>query len=93
MVGGVCAGLARYMDLRPLPVRLTFVLFGFLTWGWALLAYIIFWIKIPAGNGVHVEGFRYVGRDGDVDLVVDPALELLANSGVWIRHGIHLSAG
>ncbi len=54
VLGGVCAGLARYMDVSAIAVRVTFFLFAILTWGWALLAYLIFWIKLPAAEGFEI---------------------------------------
>ncbi len=46
VIGGVCAGLAAYLKLDPVLVRIIFVLltvFG----GGGLLAYIILWIVLP----------------------------------------------
>jgi phage shock protein PspC (stress-responsive transcriptional regulator) len=46
MIGGVCAGIADYLDIDPTIVRLlavAAVLFG----GSGILAYIIAWVVIP----------------------------------------------
>jgi phage shock protein PspC (stress-responsive transcriptional regulator) len=51
-IGGVCSGLARYLDLDPLLVRVAFVaslVFG----GWSLVAYLLLWWLVdpaPAGT-------------------------------------------
>lgn len=46
MLGGLCAGLAKYFDLDPTLVRLG-VAFGALWAGTGVLAYIIGWIIVP----------------------------------------------
>jgi phage shock protein C len=47
MIGGVCAGLADYLNLDPTVVRLLFVLGFFLAGPGTLLAYIIMAIVTP----------------------------------------------
>lgn len=49
VIGGVCGGLAVYLKLDPVLIRIIFVLltvFG----GGGLLAYIILWIVLPEEN-------------------------------------------
>ncbi len=46
ILGGVCSGIANYMNVDSLWVRLVFALF-FFAWGFALLIYIIMWIVVP----------------------------------------------
>ena len=46
MVAGVCAGLAEYLDVDPVLVRLAMVLFT-LAGGAGILIYIIAWIIMP----------------------------------------------
>lgn len=46
MIGGVCAGLAEYLDADPTIVRLVWValvLFG----GTGILAYLLAWVIMP----------------------------------------------
>ena len=45
--GGVCAGIAAYWGINPLWVRLLFIILPFITFGTALLVYIIIWISLP----------------------------------------------
>ncbi|HJZ42021.1 MAG TPA: PspC domain-containing protein [Bacteroidales bacterium] len=45
MIGGVCGGLAAYLGLDPVIVRILFILF--LIFGIGLLVYIILWIVVP----------------------------------------------
>ena len=45
--GGVCAGIAAYWGINTLWVRLLFIISPFITFGTALLVYIIIWISLP----------------------------------------------
>lgn len=47
ILGGVCAGLARRFGLKPLTVRVLFLL-SLLLPGPQVLAYILMWIIIPS---------------------------------------------
>ncbi len=56
MIGGVCAGLADYMELDVSLVRLLFVAVGIISAFIPMtLFYIIAWIVIPAGIKVTVK--------------------------------------
>ncbi len=46
MVGGVCSGIANYLDIDPVIVRLVFVLLA-LGGGHGILAYLILWVLMP----------------------------------------------
>jgi phage shock protein C len=46
VIGGVCSGLASYLKLDPVLVRIIFVLLAIFGGG-GLLAYIILWIILP----------------------------------------------
>jgi phage shock protein PspC (stress-responsive transcriptional regulator) len=46
ILGGVCAGIANYMNVDSLWVRLLFALLAF-AWGFTILVYIIMWIIVP----------------------------------------------
>jgi phage shock protein PspC (stress-responsive transcriptional regulator) len=45
-IGGVCSGIANYLNVDPAVVRLLFAIIGFGT-GIGFLAYIILWIVLP----------------------------------------------
>lgn len=47
MLGGVCSGLADYLNIDPVIVRLVFVLLA-LGGGHGILAYLILWVLMPA---------------------------------------------
>ena len=46
MIGGVCGGLAEYLEVDPTIVRLGFVLLGLYS-GIGIAAYLILWIIVP----------------------------------------------
>jgi phage shock protein PspC (stress-responsive transcriptional regulator) len=46
MIGGVCGGLAEYLNIDSAIVRIVAALL-MLTWGTGILLYIIMWIVIP----------------------------------------------
>jgi len=47
MVAGVCAGLADYLRLDPTLIRVGFAVLTIITWGVALLAYVVAWALMP----------------------------------------------
>jgi len=47
VIGGVCAGIAEHFDTDPVLIRLIAVLALILSFGGALIAYILMWIIIP----------------------------------------------
>jgi phage shock protein PspC (stress-responsive transcriptional regulator) len=56
-IGGVCSGLASYLNVDPAVVRLLFAIFLFL--GWGFLIYIVLWIVVPAREQEGYSGKRF----------------------------------
>lgn len=46
MIGGVCAGLAEYLDIDPTIVRIVWVLMVLFV-GFGILLYVILWLIMP----------------------------------------------
>ena len=46
MIGGVCAGLAEYLDIDPTIVRIVWVLMVLFA-GVGILLYVILWLIMP----------------------------------------------
>ncbi|MBI2908087.1 MAG: PspC domain-containing protein [Chloroflexi bacterium] len=46
LIGGVCGGLAEYLDVDPVFVRLAFILLAFAN-GVGIIAYVALWIIMP----------------------------------------------
>jgi phage shock protein C len=49
IIGGVCYGIAKYLDADPTIVRLIWAL-GTLLWGVGIFAYLLAWIILPDEN-------------------------------------------
>ena len=47
MIGGVCGGLAEYLDIDPTVVRVAYAALTFLTVFCGILLYPVLWIIIP----------------------------------------------
>lgn len=54
-IGGVCSGIAAYLNVDPSIVRILFAIITFGGFGLGFLAYIILWIVLPASDE---EGFK-----------------------------------
>jgi len=55
MISGVCGGIGDYFKIDPTLVRLGWVILIFASCGFALLAYIIAAIIVPAESQVRAE--------------------------------------
>jgi signal transduction histidine kinase/phage shock protein PspC (stress-responsive transcriptional regulator) len=55
IVGGVCAGLGRYLGIDPILLRVGLAILCVATFGGALIAYAIAWALIPPDRGDRVE--------------------------------------
>lgn len=53
-IGGVCSGIAAYLNVDPAIVRILFAIISFGGFGFGILAYIILWIVLPPKD---LEGF------------------------------------
>lgn len=51
MIGGVASGVAAYLNVDPLFVRLAFVLFGLWN-GFGVLIYLILWLLLPNADSI-----------------------------------------
>ncbi|HMG67475.1 MAG TPA: PspC domain-containing protein [Chitinophagaceae bacterium] len=58
ILGGVCAGLANYMNVDPAIIRILFAIVTFGGFGFGFLAYILLWIVLPARDLEHYGGRR-----------------------------------
>ena len=47
ILGGVCGGIAEYLKIDPVIIRLIFVIALFASVGFIVVAYFIFWIIVP----------------------------------------------
>jgi phage shock protein PspC (stress-responsive transcriptional regulator) len=54
LIGGVCSGIAAYLNLDPSIVRILFAIITFGGFGFGILVYILLWIVLPPKD---LEGF------------------------------------
>lgn len=47
VLGGVCAGLAEYLNMDPVVVRIGWIALTLISLGLGLLLYIIMWVVVP----------------------------------------------
>ncbi len=47
VLGGVCGGIARYLGVDPVVVRLIWAVVTLLSMGMGILAYLLAWVIIP----------------------------------------------
>jgi len=77
MVAGVASGLAQYFGVDVLLVRILFLIAAIVTFGWAILLYIVLWVLIPetktssdrlkmAGKPVNVDSLKEIAGQADV---------------------------
>ena len=74
-IAGICSGLAAYLNLDPVIVRIIFVLFGFMGFGVGL--YIILWIVVPNAK-TPTERLQMRGKAVTVDTIKEE-IEKAAN--------------
>jgi phage shock protein PspC (stress-responsive transcriptional regulator)/signal transduction histidine kinase len=89
ILGGVCAGLGRRLDLDPIILRVGFVVAA-TAGGAGVLAYAVAWAAIPAQDAGTPRGPELPSRAGSgrvaagVGLLVLSALLLARELGLWI---------
>ncbi len=47
ILGGVCGGIAEYLNIDPVIIRFIWIVASFASWGAGILLYIIMWIIMP----------------------------------------------
>jgi phage shock protein PspC (stress-responsive transcriptional regulator) len=65
ILGGVCSGIAAYLNVDPTVVRLIFAIITFGGFGLGFLLYILLWIILPVGNIEGYSGKRFFRNPDD----------------------------
>jgi len=68
VAGGVCSGFSYYLGWDPILLRIAFVVFGILSAGTAVIAYIILWAVIPEARTT-AEKLQMRGEPVNVDSI------------------------
>jgi len=81
VIGGVASGISNYFKIDPLITRIIFITMAFFG-GFGLLAYIICWIGIPAGNDSESIIRKRYYRDSDEKVLGGVAMGVANYFGV-----------
>ena len=65
ILGGVCSGLANYMNVDPAIIRILFAIITFGGFGFGFLAYLLLWIVLPSRDLEYFGGKRLYRNPGD----------------------------
>jgi signal transduction histidine kinase len=98
LVGGVCAGVAEYLEVEPLVVRVVFIVVAVASGGVGLVAYPLSWALIPATTAGVVSyperpwrrRFSAWREAIGLVLLVGAALIVLRRAGLWLGDEIIL---
>ena len=89
ILGGVCAGIANYMNVDPAIIRLLFAIITFGGFGFGIFIYILLWIFLPTRD---LEGFvgKRLFRNPEDKIIGGVAGGLAAyfNKETWIVRAI-----
>jgi signal transduction histidine kinase len=92
LIGGVCAGIARYFGVDPLPIRIAFVV-ATAAGGFGLVIYLLCLVLIPAEAGAVPVRPRRAGR-ASIEVGAGAALLLLSlllalrGLGIWFSDAV-----
>lgn len=56
VIGGVCGGVAEYLDVDPSIVRIIWAVLGLVTGGIFVVLYVVMWIVVPEAPGPEAAG-------------------------------------
>ncbi|MFN8700461.1 MAG: PspC domain-containing protein [Flavobacteriales bacterium] len=68
VIGGVCSGLSYYFGWDPIVLRIAFAIFGIISGGTAVIAYIILWALVPEAKTT-AEKLQMRGEKVNVDSI------------------------
>ncbi|QQR98043.1 MAG: PspC domain-containing protein [Sphingobacteriales bacterium] len=100
IIGGVCSGLSKYFGINdPIWIRILFIISPFITFGTALIIYIILWIIMPEaktkaqklamqGKPINLSNLEKKNSDGLVDSsnplnILISIFGKVANAFIW----------
>ena len=92
LIGGVCAGIARYFGVDPLPIRIAFVV-ATAAGGFGLVVYVLCLVLIPAEAGAAQARPRRAGRaaievGAGAGLLLLSLLLALRGLGIWFSDAV-----
>lgn len=91
MLGGVCSGLAIYLNMDVTIVRILTVLLFFLSATTVAIAYVIFWIVVPEAS-TPLQRMQMMGQDPTVENIGRTVTENFQGEEVNLQEG-HSKSG
>jgi phage shock protein PspC (stress-responsive transcriptional regulator) len=82
MLGGVASGIAAYLNTDTALVRILLVILGFLSFGFSIILYLLFWIIVPEAETLS-EKLEMRGEDISIENIkknIQPEFEKVKNS-------------
>jgi len=88
LVGGVAAGIARWLGIDPVITRIAFVVLA-MSGGFGVVAYLVLWAVVPDERGTRALPHRVdvpgrSQRAAALGLIVVGGLLLLREAGLWV---------
>lgn len=68
LLGGVCAGIGAYWGINPLWIRIVAIISPFISFGTAILIYIVMWISLPEAKTA-AEKLQMRGEEVNFDTI------------------------
>ncbi len=68
VLGGVCAGIGAYWGINPLWIRIVAIISPFISFGTAILIYIVMWISLPEAKTA-AEKLQMRGEEVNFDTI------------------------
>lgn len=90
MIGGVCSGVAAYLGIDAVWIRIAFLV-SFFVFGSGFLLYIILWLAIPKANTA-TEKLQMKGETVDVSNIERKVREAFEGSNEHIKAGAQAAA-
>ena len=90
ILGGVCGGIASYLGVDPLLIRILFVLLA-LANGLGVLPYFVLWVVLPVGEpSEEAHAMEPFDRREPVNAVAQPANRAMVGGAVLVAVGLLL---
>jgi phage shock protein PspC (stress-responsive transcriptional regulator) len=83
VIAGVCGGLASYLGVDVVALRVAAVALGFFTGGTAVIAYIVGWVIIPEARPGELQARERHGHSSETTRWVVGAV-LIGLGGLWL---------
>ncbi len=92
LIGGVCGGIAEYLNWNPVLIRVLWVVVTFATWGGGILAYLLLALFLPTGNNTSGQ-MRAPALELSSKGITWAAGLLMALGGLWLMANIGILPG